>query len=207
MRALRGHGRWIRPDDGQTGPRQPPLRRRHWQRHGRAFANAWNSHTPLIVMAGQQTRAMVDVEPLLTNLDATQLPRPLVKWSYEPSIAKDVPLAMSWALHMPALPPSGAVCLSVPYDDWAAEADPQSSALIGRQVHAVGSFDGSSLSRVVDRLNAAKNPADWNCAWQALITAGAGSFSDVGHEAKRDPGPRTKAPAIVVSFNWRLRAP
>ena len=124
-----------------------------------ALANAWNSHTPLIVTAGQQTRAMVGVEALLTNLDSTQLPRPLVKWSYEPSVAQDVPLAMSRALHMAALPPSGPVYLSVPYDDWAAEADPQSSALINRQVHAVGSFDGPSLSRVVDRLNAAKNPA------------------------------------------------
>jgi benzoylformate decarboxylase len=38
-----------------------------------------------------------------------------VKWSYEPSIAKDVPLAMSRALHMAALPPSGPVYLSVPY--------------------------------------------------------------------------------------------
>jgi benzoylformate decarboxylase len=123
-----------------------------------ALANAWNSHTPLIVTAGQQTRAMVGVEALLTNLDSTQLPRPLVKWSYEPSIAQDVPLAMSRALHMAALPPSGPVYLSVPYDDWAAEANPQSSALINREVHAVGSFDGPSLSRVVDRLNAAKNP-------------------------------------------------
>ncbi len=124
-----------------------------------ALANAWNSHTPLIVTAGQQTPAMVGVEALLTNLDSTQLPRPLVKWSYEPSIAQDVPLAMSRALHMAALPPSGPAYLSVPYDDWAAEADPQSSALLDRQVHAVGSFDGLSLSRVVDRLNAAKNPA------------------------------------------------
>jgi benzoylformate decarboxylase len=123
-----------------------------------ALANAWNSHTPLIVTAGQQTRAMVGVEALLTNLDSTQLPRPLVKWSYEPSIAQDVPLAMSRALHMAALPPSGPVYLSVPYDDWAAEADPQSSALLDRQVHAVGSFDGQSLSRVVERLNASKNP-------------------------------------------------
>jgi benzoylformate decarboxylase len=123
-----------------------------------ATANAWNSHTPLIVMAGQQTRAMVGVEALLTNLDSTQLPRPLVKWSYEPSITKDVPLAMSRALHMAALPPSGPVYLSVPYDDWAAEADPQSAALLDRQVHAVGSFDGLSLSRVIERLNAAKNP-------------------------------------------------
>jgi benzoylformate decarboxylase len=124
-----------------------------------ALANAWNSHTPLIVTAGQQTRAMVGVEALLTNLDSTQLPRPLVKWSYEPSTPQDVPLAMSRALHMAALPPSGPVYLSVPYDDWAAEADPQSSALLDRQVHAVGSFDGPSLSRVIDRLNAAKNPA------------------------------------------------
>src|ERR1700738_4636477 len=104
-----------------------------------ALANAWNSHTPLIVTTGQQTRAMVGVEALLTNLDSTQLPRPLVKWSYEPSIAQDVPLAMSRALHMTALPPSGPVYLSVPYDDWAAAADPQSSAPL-------------------DRLNAAKNP-------------------------------------------------
>jgi benzoylformate decarboxylase len=46
-----------------------------------ALANVWNSHTPLIVTAGQQTRAVVGVEALLTNLDSTQLPRPLVKWS------------------------------------------------------------------------------------------------------------------------------
>jgi benzoylformate decarboxylase len=124
-----------------------------------ALGNAWSSHTPLIVTAGQQTRAMVGVEAFLTNRDSTQLPRPLVKWSYEPSIAQDVPLAVSRALHMAALPPSGPVYLSVPYDDWAAEADPQSSALFDRQVRAVGSFDGPSLSRVVERLNAAKNPA------------------------------------------------
>src|SRR5260370_18383598 len=60
---------------------------------------------------------------------------------------------------MGGLPPSGPVYLSGPYDDWAAEADPQSSALLDRQVHAVGSFDGLSLSRLVERLNAAKNPA------------------------------------------------
>ena len=45
-----------------------------------------------------------------------------------------VPLAMSRALHLAALPPSGPVYLSVPYDDWAAEADPQSSALLDRDL-------------------------------------------------------------------------
>src|SRR5580692_10819061 len=123
-----------------------------------ALANAWNAHTPLIVMAGQQIRAMVGVEAFLTNVDSTQLPRPLAKWSYEPLLARDVPLAMSRALHTAALPPSGPVYLSVPYDDWAAEADPQSCALLDRQVHAVSAFDEPSRSRVVDRLNAAKSP-------------------------------------------------
>src|ERR1700747_3601366 len=66
--------------------------------------------------------------------------------------------SMSRALHLAALPPSGPVYLSVPCDDWVAEADPQSSALLDRQVHAVGSFDDPSLSRIVERLNAAKHP-------------------------------------------------
>lgn len=39
-----------------------------------ALANGSNSPTPLIVTAGQQTRAMVGVEALLTNLDSSQLP-------------------------------------------------------------------------------------------------------------------------------------
>lgn len=38
-----------------------------------ALSNAWNSHTPLIVMAGQQTRAMVGVEAFLTNMDSTRV--------------------------------------------------------------------------------------------------------------------------------------
>ena len=71
------------------------------------FANAWNAHSPLVVTAGQQTRAMMGIEPLLTNLDATMLPKPLVKWSCEPARAEDVPLAMSRALHCRACPPQG----------------------------------------------------------------------------------------------------
>src|SRR5258708_20507349 len=46
-----------------------------------ALPNAWNSHTPLLVPSQQQTRPMVGVEALLTNLDSMQLPRPLVKGS------------------------------------------------------------------------------------------------------------------------------
>jgi benzoylformate decarboxylase len=74
-----------------------------------SLANAKASHSPLIVTAGQQVRSTVGVEPLLTNVDAGQLPRPLVKWSYEPASAQDVPRAFAQALFTAMLPPRGPV--------------------------------------------------------------------------------------------------
>src|SRR5277367_4506317 len=49
--------------------------------------------TPLIVTAGQQTREMLLMEPWLTNVEAETVPRPWVKWSYQPERAQDVPAA------------------------------------------------------------------------------------------------------------------
>lgn len=53
-----------------------------------ALVNAGNAHSPLVVMSGQQIRAMIGIEALLTNIDAATLPRPLVKWSQEPASAE-----------------------------------------------------------------------------------------------------------------------
>ena len=57
------------------------------------IATAFYNRTPLIITAGQQTRKMLLIEPLLTNVDATTLPRPYVKWSYETVRAIDAPAA------------------------------------------------------------------------------------------------------------------
>lgn len=122
------------------------------------FANAWNSHSPLVVTAGQQTRAMIGIEPLLTNLDATTLPKPLVKWSYEPARAEDVPLAMSRALHLSSLPAPGPVYLSIPYDDWAKPADPESLRLLERKVFAAGALDDDATASLAARLDRSTNP-------------------------------------------------
>lgn len=123
-----------------------------------ALSNAWNSHSPLIITAGQQTRAMVGVEALLTNVDAANLPRPLVKWSYEPASAQEVPHAMSRAIHMASMAPRGPVYLSVPYDDWAREADPQSKHLLQRTVVNAGGLSDALLADVVQQLGNALNP-------------------------------------------------
>ncbi|QGN00007.1 benzoylformate decarboxylase [Methylocystis parvus] len=122
------------------------------------FANAWNAHSPLVVTAGQQIRAMIGIEPLLTNIDATTLPKPLVKWSHEPARAEDVPLAMSRALHMAALPAPGPVYLSIPYDDWAKPAEPESLRLLERTVISAGALGAAATAALAQRLDRSVKP-------------------------------------------------
>jgi benzoylformate decarboxylase len=79
---------------------------------------AYQNKTPLIITAGQQTREMILCEPLLTNRDETMLPRPWVKWAYQPVRAQDVPAAIMKAYAIALQPPAGPVYLSIPLDDW-----------------------------------------------------------------------------------------
>ena len=46
------------------------------------------------------------------------LPRPWVKWAYEPARAEDVPAAFMRAIATALQPPAGPVYLSLPLDDW-----------------------------------------------------------------------------------------
>src|ERR1700682_4229599 len=75
---------------------------------------AYQNKTPLIIIAGQQTRKMILCEPLLTNRDETMLPRPWVKWAYQPVRAQDVPAAIMKAYAIALQPPAGPVYLSIP---------------------------------------------------------------------------------------------
>ena len=122
------------------------------------LVNATISHTPLVVVAGQQTRAMISLEAQLTNVDATQLPRPLVKWSVEPSRPQDVPAALARAIHTAMLPPRGPVFVSVPLDDWAAPADDSAELLMARCVTASSAVTPAIIQSLAARLAAARNP-------------------------------------------------
>ena len=73
--------------------------------------------TPLIITAGNQTREMLLMEPWLTNTHPEELPKPFVKWSYEPKRAEDVPAAFMRAYAMAIQEPAGPVFLSIPLDD------------------------------------------------------------------------------------------
>src|ERR1700759_2294007 len=123
-----------------------------------ALTNAQYSHSPLVVMAGNQVRSTVGQETLLTNVDPASLPRPLVKWSTEPACAADVPRTFEQAIHTATLPAKGPVYVSVPYDDWLAEADPQTSHLVPRRGPSAQSLSPAQLRDVVDLLDGAHNP-------------------------------------------------
>jgi len=123
-----------------------------------ALTNAWSSHTPLVITSGQQVRAMMGLEALLTNVDAVTLPRPLVKWSYEPSCAQQTPLALSRAIHTAAAPASGPVYVSLPYDDWAQQAVDSAELLVDRCIEHAGVPTEEVFARLLMRLKAAQNP-------------------------------------------------
>ena len=93
-----------------------------------AIFNAQANKSPLLITAGQQVRAQVTMQANLTNRDATRMPHPLVKWSFEPPRAQDVPLALAHGIHLAGLPPRGPVFVSLPMDDWGAESEAAEAA-------------------------------------------------------------------------------
>ncbi len=124
-----------------------------------ALFNARENKSPLVVTAGQQVRAMMTMEALLTNRDATTMPRPVAKWSYEPPRAQDVPAALARAAHLSALPPRGPVFVSIPMDDWAADADEDVTPHVtGRSVDGRTAPNPEALAGLAERLAGAKNP-------------------------------------------------
>src|ERR1700691_4735069 len=81
------------------------------------------NRTPLIVTAGQQDRRLLLLEPWLTDVESEVLPKPWVKWDYQPAPAQDISAAVMRAYAAAIQPPAGPVFLSLPLDDWAVPAD------------------------------------------------------------------------------------
>ncbi len=94
---------------------------------GHAMGNiftAYRNRTPLVITAGQQARSILPYDPFLYSAQATELPKPYVKWSCEPARAEDVPLAIARAYYIAMQPPRGPVLVSIPADDWAKPCEP-----------------------------------------------------------------------------------
>jgi benzoylformate decarboxylase len=124
------------------------------------LANARASHTPLVVTAGQQARAMIGLGSVLAEPDMVRVPEPQVKWAYEPARAQDVPRALAEAFHRAALPPAGPVFVSLPLDDWDRPVDADEVAhLPGRRVRWAGAAAPDLVAELAERLQRAQRPA------------------------------------------------
>lgn len=123
-----------------------------------ALTNAVYSRTPLVIVAGQQVRPAIGFEANLANVDAPQLMKPLVGWAGEPSCAQDVPRAVSQAI-LEAQLQRRPTYLSVPYDDWDVEAEPNSGFVVDRTVRRASRPTAEQYAWLTDQLRSARNPA------------------------------------------------
>lgn len=165
-----------------------------------ALVNAAGAHSPLVVTAGQQVRAMLMLEPFLANADATVLPRPAVKWAVEPPRPQDVPAALARAFHYAALPPAGPVFVSLPMDDWDQPADAGlAQALARRRIAGRSCPDPAQLQSLADRLAAARAP---------VLVAGAGlDAAPGGFEAAVELAQRQALPVWLAPNASRVGFP
>jgi len=124
-----------------------------------ALFNAQANKSPLLVTAGQQVRPYLTMQANLTNVRAVEVPRPYVKWSFEPPRAQDVPAALARATHLAALPPAGPAFVSLPMDDWLEEVDGDAARLAtSRTVSGRAAADPAVVRDLAARLAAARAP-------------------------------------------------
>lgn len=145
-----------------------------------AILNARANRTPMVVTAGQQVRAMLTMEALLSNPQATLLPQPAVKWAYEPPRPADVAPALARAAQIAETPPHGPVFVSLPMDDMDAELteaeDRGAQVAAARRVAHAAVPAPAVLAELAGRIAAARSAVlvvgddvDASGAWDAVV--------------------------------------
>ena len=142
---------------------------------GHAMGNIFTAHknrTPMVITAGQQARSILPFDPFLFSGQATELPKPYVKWSCEPARAEDVPLAIARAYYIAMQEPRGPVLVSIPADDWEQLCDP----VLPRVVSTTMRPEPEVLGQIGDALDACQRPAfvigaavDRSQAWDDVV--------------------------------------
>jgi len=124
---------------------------------GHALGNvftAYRNQTPLVIVAGQQARSMLPMEPFLYAKDAIEFPKPYVKWACESARAEDVPAAIARAYYVAMQAPCGPTFVSIPVDDWDRECEPLAARTVSRSIHG----EPELLQECAAALNHATNP-------------------------------------------------
>lgn len=124
---------------------------------GHALGNVFTAsknQTPMVIVAGQQARSILPYEPFLYSKQATEFPKPYVKWSCEPARPEDVPAAIAHAYYTAMQVPCGPTLVSVPVDDWDRLCEPVEPREVSHAVRG----DRRLLKAAADALNRAARP-------------------------------------------------
>jgi benzoylformate decarboxylase len=142
---------------------------------GNAMGNifsAYRNRTPLLITAGQQARSILPYDPFLFSAQATELPKPYVKWSCEPARAEDVPLAIARGYYIAMQEPRGPVLVSIPADDW----DRRGELVAHRVVSTQTRPEPLVLAQIGEALDASERPTfvigaavDRGNAWNEVL--------------------------------------
>lgn len=151
---------------------------------------AFKNQSPLLLTAGQQTRGLLPYRPFLGATQATEFPRPYVKWSCEPARAEDVPLALRQAYAIAMQRPRGPVFVSIPSDDWHRDTVP----VRGAPVAADGGCDPAALDAIAGRLASSERLA---------LVFGAGVARDGARRQAVDLAERLGADAFAAPIPSR----
>ncbi|HEU5023348.1 MAG TPA: benzoylformate decarboxylase [Spirillospora sp.] len=159
-----------------------------------AVFNAYRDRVPVVIIAGQQSRAMLPAHPFLGADEPALFPRPYVKWSRQPERAEDVPAALAEAYRVAMTPPRGPVFLSVPEDDWEHLAEP----VPDREVRSDFTASPAALREVAEALNGAANP---------VIIVGSGVEDEDALPGVLALAERTSAPVWISPLSGRSGFP
>ena len=164
---------------------------------GHALGNiftAFRNQTPLVITAGQQARSILPFEPFLFASQATEFPKPYVKWSCEPARAEDVPAAIARAYYTAMQPPRGPTFVSIPVDDWDRHCNP----IEPRSVSQATRGDASMLADAAEAMSRAQRP---------VIVVGAGVARDDAWDEVIALAERHQAPVWVSPMSARNSFP
>lgn len=155
---------------------------------------AWRNQTPLVITAGQQTRAMFPTDPYLYASQAAEFPKPYVKFTVEPARAADVPAAIARAYYLAMQKPCGPTFVSIPEDDWDEAAEPQEARRVAFDIAP----DPEALTALAGALDASHRP---------VIVAGAAVDQDGAWDLAVALAERLEAPVWASPMSGRASFP
>jgi benzoylformate decarboxylase len=161
-----------------------------------AIANARDCRAPLVIVAGQQDRRQMALEPFLTGKHLERLAGEYPVWSHLPIRPQDVPGAIARAYNE-AKAASGPALVVVPMGDWEEPADPLAPTPPTRVIRAgaVGPQEVAELSMLIAD---AESPA---------IVVGAGADTPEGWSAVTALAERLGCPVWQELFGGRAGFP